>query len=398
MRSDALHERVTMALPSQTTRVSLSGRTYGTRKRRRVPMPAVLAGVAGLAVVGVLWATLGGGPRKSDVAGVVPPAESGRLLASPEASAPANSPAPKPSPSEPEPAVLEIGQGRLSSATPSGPPPLTSTTTDGPGKTPAIKEAVREPVKDAPEVKVAEGDPVSARARLSRALADATGESERVRLRQELTRLNEDLVFSPRVAAGDPFVMTYAVQSNDALERIAKKTGAAGHWRLIQRVNRLANPNRIQLNQQLKVVKGPFHAVVVKSAFRLDLYMGDAAKPAEWVYVRSFPVGLGEGGGTPVGHFVVKPNSKLENPYWVNPRTGEQFHKDDPKNPIGERWIGLQGVGDSAAATGYGIHGTIDPDSVGKEKSMGCVRMNGEDVELVYDVLTEGVSVVEIKP
>jgi lipoprotein-anchoring transpeptidase ErfK/SrfK len=54
----------------------------------------------------------------------------------------------------------------------------------------------------------------------------------------------------------------------------------------------------------------------------------------------------------------------------------------DPQNPLGERWID---IGDS-----YGIHGTIDPASVGKNESRGCVRMLNSDVEEVYDFLVIG--------
>ena len=50
------------------------------------------------------------------------------------------------------------------------------------------------------------------------------------------------------------------------------------------------------------------------------------------------------------------------------------------------RWISL--------GEGYGIHGTIEPDSVGKSESRGCVRMHDKDVEIVYDLLTIGSEVV----
>jgi lipoprotein-anchoring transpeptidase ErfK/SrfK len=116
------------------------------------------------------------------------------------------------------------------------------------------------------------------------------------------------------------------------------------------------------------------------------------------VYVRSFDVGLGEGDGTPVGSFVVSAN-KLENPGWVNPRDSrERYEPNDPRNPIGEFWLGLDGVGASEGVAGYGIHGTIDPGSIGENKSMGCVRLRDEDIAMVYELLAERVSRVEIVP
>ena len=53
---------------------------------------------------------------------------------------------------------------------------------------------------------------------------------------------------------------------------------------------------------------------------------------------------------------------------------------------------------DFAAGLVFGLHGTIDPDSIGKEKSMGCVRMGSDDIALIYELLTEKVSVIKIEP
>ena len=55
-------------------------------------------------------------------------------------------------------------------------------------------------------------------------------------------------------------------------------------------------------------------------------------------------------------------------------------------------------MGEAAALEGYGIHGTIDPGSIGKSMSMGCVRLGDADVALVYELLGEGSSVVHIVP
>jgi lipoprotein-anchoring transpeptidase ErfK/SrfK len=38
----------------------------------------------------------------------------------------------------------------------------------------------------------------------------------------------------------------------------------------------------------------------------------------------------------------------------------------------------------------YGIHGTIDPNSIGKAESRGCIRLRNQDVEEVYDMLAVG--------
>lgn len=246
---------------------------------------------------------------------------------------------------------------------------------------------------------VAQNDRVGARALLSRTLINANlSAAERQLLRDELTTLNNQLVFSPTVDANDPMSETYKIQSGDSLSRIAARRELATHWKFIQRVNRISDPAKIQLGQSIKLVRGPFHAIVDKSDHRIDIYHGTPADPASWLYIRSFDVGLGESDGTPVGEFVVSAN-KLENPGWVNPRNArEQYAPNDPNNPIGEYWIGLTGVGDSSAHTSYGIHGTIDPDSIGGDQSMGCVRLANGDIDIVYEMLAEHISRVLIVP
>jgi len=246
--------------------------------------------------------------------------------------------------------------------------------------------------------KASSGDPIAARSLFSRALADSrTTTTDQASLRDKLGRLNDDLIFSARYFAGEPFTEEYVVQAGDNPTKIVRKRGVVTEPRLIEKTNR-TDATKLRVGQKLKLIRGPFHAVVRKADFRLELYAGSPDDQSGWVFIKSYKVGLGESNSTPVGSFVVKSSSKLINPPWTNPRTGERFLADDPKNPIGERWIGIEGVGDARQFTGFGIHGTIDPDSIGTMRSMGCVRMMGADVETVYDLLTEKVSVVRIEP
>jgi hypothetical protein len=68
-------------------------------------------------------------------------------------------------------------------------------------------------------------------------------------------------------------------------------------------------------------------------------------------------------------------------------RAAGKWRTDDPEYPLGKpgRWIGLEGVFGNALGThGYGIHGTNEPDSIGKQESLGCVRMLNKDVEELW--------------
>ncbi|MEK6703408.1 MAG: L,D-transpeptidase family protein [Planctomycetota bacterium] len=323
--------------------------------------------------------------------------------------APAKEPATSPPgianpPAKQTPAPGDTGKpGPTDVTTPGGNPPTPSG--GNPTATPPGPGNVIQPTGSTGDMMslIAEGDRkarsndlVGARAAYSKALANPkTAKSDQESLRSKMTTINQDLIFSPKIHAGDPMVEEYIVESGDGLQKIARKRNLVTDWRLIERVNK-ADSSRLKVGQKLKLVRGPFHAVVRKSDYRLDLFWGAPKSPEDWVYVRSIKVGLGE--KTPTGEFTLKPGSKQIDPPWTNPVTGERFAADNAKNPIGEHWIGIQGEGDASKYKGFGLHGTIEPDSIGQSKSMGCVRMLADDVALVYELLMDPMSVVKIEP
>lgn len=429
-----------MTLASQSVRTQTMPRSSvvmsrGRRARHKRAVGIVL--LAGVCVGIAMWAVRGregsGGlnPARPVAAtdGVVPSSPMGETAGGGMVRAAAASPPPSMvMMSVKEPVVTEAApvKGSVPPPMPAAAkappnPPLESpapvpTGSGAPGTEPARMEGgggLLAGVMGAADRAMAQARPLEARSALNRALVDPRStEAERAALRRRLSELNQVLVFGPAQTPGDPITETYRVVSGDSLVKITRKLGLITEPSLIARVNMLANPGALKVGQTLKVVRGPFHAVVDKSDYRMDVYAGATPSPTSigtggladnaepgWMYICSFPVGLGAQGLTPVGAFTVKEHSKLVNPHWVNPRTGEKFAADDPKNPIGERWMGLEGLDEkSRAFTGYGIHGTIEPESIGREMSMGCVRLKAEDVERVYELLTPRVSVVKIVP
>ncbi|WP_124728092.1 SH3 domain-containing protein [Staphylospora marina] len=63
----------------------------------------------------------------------------------------------------------------------------------------------------------------------------------------------------------------------------------------------------------------------------------------------------------------------------------------DPRNPLGEKWMGLTVNGDNGRT--YGIHGTNQPNSIGTHASSGCIRMGAEDLRELYGTIPEGTPV-----
>jgi lipoprotein-anchoring transpeptidase ErfK/SrfK len=238
---------------------------------------------------------------------------------------------------------------------------------------------------------IQQGQLVKGRQVLNIALGRTMNASQARLLREELSALNEKLIFSPRVEPNDPYSEWHVVASGELLSQIAPRHDVT--WQFLAMINKIPDPRRVRAGARVKIVHGPFHAVVHKDDYRVDVYLDGS--DGERMYVRSFRVGLGEYGSTPSGMFVV--DTKLENPEWTNPRTGQRFLADDPMNPLGEHWIGLKGVdSETELLSGYGLHGTIDPASIGGEASMGCVRMLPDDVKLLFAMLVPRDSTVQI--
>ena len=244
---------------------------------------------------------------------------------------------------------------------------------------------------------IQDGQLVAGRRALSELLLsyeDGLTSADAKHIRQTLSDINESLIFSPKVEPDDTVAEYYSIQSGDLLSRVAPRYHIT--YQLIERINRVS-ARRIRVGQQVKVIHGPFHVVVDKSDYRMDVYLPEP--DGGMVYIRSFTVGLGQDDSTPEGSWVVRRGGKLINPGWTNPRTGQLYEPDDPRNPIGEYWVALSGTDShTQELMGYGIHGTIEPESIGQSASMGCVRMSDEDIELVYFLLKDGLSTVIIRP
>ncbi|HNQ24200.1 MAG TPA: L,D-transpeptidase family protein [Phycisphaerae bacterium] len=234
---------------------------------------------------------------------------------------------------------------------------------------------------------LARGEWVTARTQLNEALRLGVPAAELSQVQADLVRIANETIFSPRICDNDLLVERYVVQPGDSLGKIASQHQLGPEF--IASINGISNVNLIRAGQTLKLVRGPFRAVVDKAAHTLDVYLGD-------YLVRHFRVGLGAEGSTPTGEWRV--SVKLVNPTYYPPRGGKIVAADDPQNPLGERWIGLEGVsGEALGQERYGVHGTIDPDSIGRNASHGCIRMFNEDVEFLYDLLVVKHSTVTVK-
>jgi len=187
---------------------------------------------------------------------------------------------------------------------------------------------------------------------------------------KELESLNMRIIFSntPTEKA-----VLHDIQAGDTLGKIAKKYGTTVD--LIKISNNLQN-DTIRVGKKLRVWTGQFNIFVDKSQNILMLKEGDDV-------VKVYRVSTGSENSTPVGQYKI--TSKLVDPVWFN--KGVVLPPESPQNVLGTRWLGFD-------LPGYGIHGTIEPETIGQQVTAGCVRMRNQDVEELYSIIPLGVDVV----
>lgn len=126
--------------------------------------------------------------------------------------------------------------------------------------------------------------------------------------------------------------------------------------------------------------------------------------PPDWHYVEQARArGLGlvhlsrgqsYAGFTVRGSDVIEPDGKPAPP----PQEGHELVADGnlivpPFGTNQRRYMGTLGTRRLDLGDGYGIHGTDEPQSIGRSVSHGCVRMLNKDVEQLYPMVPVGTAV-----
>lgn len=308
------------------------------------------------------------------------------------------------------------------------PPPLPPATSRRAARRPPAPATVSRPAPRVPEQAdrpVGEAERAAATAKLNQglkvfgdddllaaraALADAlnTGglsDPQAETARAKLAELAQHTLFGRRVIEGDPCTFWYKCQPGDVLGRVERKLELRVPAQLILLVNGIPDAAKIRAGQTLKMIRGPFHALVSKGRFFLDVYL-EEPKTQRMIFVRRFRVGTGKDGSTPLGRWRVPVGRKMMHAPWTPPLSSDLPQQKilwgQPGYPLGKKgyWIALEGIEGNphTAEDGYGIHGTNDRSSIGKAYSMGCIRLTDEDIELVFAMLYEKWSTVTVTP
>lgn len=208
---------------------------------------------------------------------------------------------------------------------------------------------------------------------------DAATEPVRAEIERSLARLADAIYLTARPAPGKT---EYAIKEGDSLSAIASRHVCPVAF--IMKANGISDASRIRPGQRLVFADHPkFEVFVSKEANTLLLTL-------DGKFYKRYSVGTGRDSGTPVGTFKIR--DRIEHPEWWS-ESGKTIPYGDPANILGTHWLALEATGDTPRVSGYGIHGTWDESSLGKQSSAGCVRMRNSDVEELFTLLPRGTPV-----
>ena len=216
-------------------------------------------------------------------------------------------------------------------------------------------------------------DPQSFDARMSQALAtnhlaDAhlmlskryfdtnTSPAEREQMEPLLDQLAGTVVYSQQSLIDAPYV----VLATDTLQSIADKYNVPVEF--LAKVNGLDPNARLQPGRQIKVISGPFAAVVDLNRCELTLMLEKDNR-----YAGRFKIGVG-------------PDMRQEGVFMVNHL--EPVGAVSPNGSRGIRWIGF---GQNMA-----LHETNPTDTLGQPIQQGCIGLSSHDIEDLCSILSLG--------
>ena len=132
---------------------------------------------------------------------------------------------------------------------------------------------------------------------------------------------------------------------------------------------------------------GPVSVEVRSGSNMLEIYEGDQL-------VAAYPVTIGaRDNESPAGDWKVKgvallPDYRHDESMLKEGKRSSDFKilPPGPNNPVGVTWVALD-------KDGIGLHGTDDPDSIGRASSHGCVRLANWDIVRILPKVKTGVAV-----
>jgi LysM repeat protein len=196
--------------------------------------------------------------------------------------------------------------------------------------------------------------PAEALDRLSRSFDDLNlSAEENRRVTESLDQLAGTVVYSREHLLAPAHV----VQPGERLDQIATKYNLTPE--LLAKINGIADPANLAPGTQLKVMPGPFGALIDKSRRQLSVFLGG-------LYAGSFNVGFGQDQAAADGYYKV---------------AGKTF---DPSRSLYVLDLG----------NGVTMHTSLDGAPLNNDQARGCIRLDPAQAADVFDILSVGSDVI----
>lgn len=192
--------------------------------------------------------------------------------------------------------------------------------------------------------------------------------------RQQLTETLDQLAGTVIYSREHHLEPPYEVKDGDRLEDIADRYQVP--WQLLAKINGLVDPRAIQPGEKIKVIRGPFAAVVDLTSSEITLVVGER-------YAGRFPIRMESPASLPPGRFSVQ--EKLAEP----PREKLAAAGADSLiagSTYAGPWLGLSG--------GVGLHGGADDSDEPVPPLPNCLQLSRRDITDLQDILSVGSDVI----
>lgn len=219
-------------------------------------------------------------------------------------------------------------------------------------------------------------DRVGARLILQQVLVRRDADDVRAFAERKISGLNTALVFS---ANPMPEKVKHRVASGELIGKLAKQYGCTQEY--ILKVNGIDKPELLRVDREIWVLKNP--------AFELTVFKrnNSAVLTLNNQFFKRYTVGVGKSESVPGGTYVIR--GKVKKPVYQTADNGEVAF-GNPQNVLGTRWVALAATGATPEVKGFGLHGTWNESTLGRQVDAGRVRFRNADIEELCTLMPDG--------
>ncbi|XZF74055.1 L,D-transpeptidase family protein [Bacillus sp. AL-1R] len=188
--------------------------------------------------------------------------------------------------------------------------------------------------------------------------------------------MNGNLIGKSTVSSNRKFTVKIAKQKANSILKVI----------VLDRSNNQSKPYTLRVSHSISAVESTAQNSTKLSTGQLIIINTKTNKLNYYrngKLVKAFTVATGKSSTpTPTGKFVI--SNKVKNRPWYK----GNIPGGDPRNPLGNRWLGL------SVGAAYGIHGNNKESSVGQSVSSGCVRMHNSEIQWLFEQVNIGTTVI----